>query len=270
LQDDEDEEEDPFQEEEHCRRAMEETIGGLLKNNPNAFVQYTEDIGKKLQQWLSSKDNMVLGLHLACDCLENLREKSHVLWPVFMSQVFNGIGDKDADVRTAAAYAINLAATIAQFREAAPDAFRRVAQVVTGPNPKKKDDSAKIAMDNAVAALFTLAFEQGDSCPQEVDAFFFALKRMPLKEDWEEAKKVHKKLATNLMAQHAGLIGANKKNLGQVLSVLIEVYKQENISEKELDDQIAVIFKQLGQNLQEYKSSFTEKQQKKIEKLLSS
>merc|ERR1712079_1003202 len=107
---------------------------------------------------------------------------------------------------------MNLAASIPQFEEAAPDAFRRLATVVGGPAPKRKDDSAKVAMDNAVAALLSLGFEKANACPPEVNPFAIALQKMPLKEDWEEAKKVHKKLVQNLVQQHAGLIGANQAN----------------------------------------------------------
>jgi hypothetical protein len=270
LQDDEDEEEDPLQEEEGCRRALEEVIGALMKNNPTGFLQYKSDLASQLQKWLSSKTNLVLALHFACDCLEHLKGESCQLWPIFMNHVFEGLGDKDADVRTAAAYAMNLAAVIPQFDEAAPEAFRRLAKVVGGPAPKKRDDTAKLAMDNAAAALFTLGFEKPNSCPPDVNAFAIALQRMPLKEDSEEAKKVHKKLVDNLMAQHAGLVGANQANLGKILSILIEVYKQDNTSTKELDAQIEQVFKSLPpQVLQANASSFTEKQQKKIEKMMS-
>eukprot|EP00427_Karlodinium_veneficum_P011921 CAMPEP_0169096962 /NCGR_PEP_ID=MMETSP1015-20121227/19272_1 /TAXON_ID=342587 /ORGANISM="Karlodinium micrum, Strain CCMP2283" /LENGTH=1123 /DNA_ID=CAMNT_0009157749 /DNA_START=60 /DNA_END=3431 /DNA_ORIENTATION=+ len=270
LQDDEDAEEDPLEEEEGCRRALEEVIGALMKNNPAGFLQYKSDFAAQIQKWLTSKSNLVLALHFACDCLEHLKSESCQLWPLFMNHVFEGIGDKDPDVRTAAAYAVNLAASIPQFDEAAPEVFRRLAQVVGGPAPKKRDDSAKIAMDNAVAALFTLGFEKAHCCPPEVNAFAIALQRMPLKEDTEEAKKVHKKLVDNLMAQHAGLVGANQANLGRILSILIEVYKQENTSNKELDALILQVFKTLPpQVLQGCASSFSEKQQKKIEKLMS-
>jgi len=54
------------------------------------------------------------------------------------------------------------------------------------------------------------------------------------------------------------------------LSILIEVYKQENTSNKELDTLILQVFKNLPpQVLQGCASSFSEKQQKKIEKLMS-
>jgi len=257
-------------EEEGCRRALEEVIGALMKNNPTGFLQYKSDLAAQVQKWLSSRTNLVLALHFACDCLEHLKGESCQLWPIFMNHVFEGVGDKDPDVRTAAAYAMNLAALIPQFDEAAPEAFRRLAKVVGGPAPKKRDDSAKLAMENAVAALFTLGFEKPNSCPQEVNAFALALQRMPLKDDFDEAKKVHKKLVDNLMAQHPGLVGANQANLGKILSILIEIYKQENTSTKELDAQIEQVFKSLpSQVLQANASSFTEKQQKKIEKMMS-
>mmetsp|Transcript_36039 Transcript_36039/g.57411 ORF Transcript_36039/g.57411 Transcript_36039/m.57411 type:complete len:596 (-) Transcript_36039:515-2302(-) len=270
LQDDEDAEEDPLEEEEGCRRSLEEVMGALMKNNPTGFLQYKNDFAQQVQKWLASKTNLVLALHFACDCIEHLKGESVQLWPIFMSHIFEGLHDKDPDVRCAAAYAVNLAAFLPQFEEAAPDAFRRLAQVITGPAPKKRDDPAKVAMDNAVAALFSLGFERGNSCPPEINAFATALQRMPLKEDHEEAKKVHEKLVTKVVAQHPGLLGANQANLGKILSVLVEVYKSESISKKEIDDAIIQIFKSLPpQVLQANAANFTEKQQKKIEKLMS-
>merc|ERR1719159_345623 len=178
-----------------------------------------------MQQWLAVPQNKVLALHLACDLLEHVKDASTPIWPVFMPPLFDALGDKDADARTAAAYAVNLASPIGPFSEAAPEAFRRLAKVVSQPAPKKRDEKAKVATENAVAALLELAIHKGNLCPPEINAFAMALEKMPLKADEEEAKKVHKQ------------------------------------SEKSNDEQILKIFQMMPRDLlMSYAPKFTEKQ----------
>jgi len=71
-----------------------------------------------------------------------------------------------------------------------------------------------------------------------------------------------------LLAEHAGLVGGGN-HLGPILSALAEVYKQENICEPETDEKILKIFNGLKANLGTWAGSFSEKQQKKVEKMLS-
>jgi hypothetical protein len=237
LQGDEDEEEsDPLAEEESCRRSYEEVIGALMQNSPSGFLQYRQDFATQLQKWMTSKDNLVLALHFACDLLEHLKGESCQLWPVFMPQVVDGLHDKDPDVRTAASYAVNLAAGIPQFAEAAPEVFRRVAKLLTGPAPKKRDEKAKVAMDNCVAAMLSLGMQRMENCPPEVNWSALVVKKLPLKDDEEEAKKVHAKVVDLVIGQHPQFLGPNQENVGKILSVLAEIYKQDNISTKEIDE----------------------------------
>jgi len=128
-----------------------------------------------------------------------------------------------------------------------------------------------MAMDNAVAALLSLAKEKSQLCPPEVPAWDLVLSKLPVKDDEDEAKKVHDKVVELLLAQNPGLVGENNKNLPKVLSILAEVYKQESMSKTEIDDKISKVFKMLPQNvIMGAAGSFTEKQQRKIEKMLSS
>jgi len=94
------------------------------------------------------------------------------------------------------------------------------------------------------------------------------VKKLPLKSDDEEAKKVHEIVVNLVLEQHAGLLGGD--NLGKTLSVLAEVYQQEDMATKETDANIKKIFQMIpADNLRNLQSSFTEKQAKKIEKMLS-
>merc|ERR1712226_522057 len=193
--------------------------------------------------------------------LEHLKEQSEPAWGVFMPGVFQGLSDQDSDVRTVAAYAINLAAPLERFGEAAPQAFRQLAQIVGNNPPKKRDSKAKLSYENAVAALLMLAKDKGAMCPPEVQAWSLVLSRLPLKEDEDEAKKVHKVIADLVLAQNAGLLGPDGSHLGKVLSVLAEVYEQEELCEKETDTKIRTIFQNIPRdNLMKVASSLSEKQ----------
>jgi len=269
--DEDDEDNDPHAEEEQLRRNYEEVLGAMMEVSPNEFMPCLQPVSQKVAQWVAQKETKVLGLYLACDLIQHMKDQSQGSWPLFMPKVFESIGDADPDARTAAAYAINLAASLPAFNEAAPEAFKRVAQVLTGPKPKKKDEKGKVAMDNAVAALLSLAKEKSQLCPPEVLAWDLVLSKLPVKDDEDEAKKVHDKVVELLLAQHPGLVGESNKNLPKVLSILAEVYKQESMSKTEIDDKIIKVFRMLPQNvIMGAAGSFSEKQQRKIEKMLSS
>jgi len=156
---------------------------------PQDFMQCLPVCGQKIEQWLSTKQHKTLALFLACDLILHLKEQSESVWPAFMPAVFQALQDSDPDVRTPAAYAINLASPLAKFDEAAPSAFKLLGQIVGGPAPKKRDDKGKVALDNAVSALMVLAKEKPALCPAEIPAWQLVVSKLPLKEDEEEAKK---------------------------------------------------------------------------------
>jgi len=271
INDEEGDDQDDDSQEEQCRRNFEELIGSVMQVAPEAFSQCLAGCGQKVSQWLAVQGNRVLALYLACDLIQHLKTASEPVWPAFMPQVMQYLRDEDSELATAAIYAVNLAAPLPSFRDAAPQAFQALAQILNGPKPKKRDEKAKLKFDNAMAAMLSLAVERQDCCPPDIQSFAIALAHMPLREDEDEAKKVHAKLVELVLQQHAGLLGPDKTNLGRILSIFAEVYHQENISEKEMDEKIVYIFKNVGADLlKACANCFTEKQQRKIEKIMSS
>lgn len=269
---DEEEDDDDGDSEEQLRRNYEEVLGAMMQVSPAEFMPCLPRCAERIQQWVTTPQTKVLGLYLACDLLQHLKDQSESAWPVFMPCIFNSLGDTDADARTAAAYAINLAAPLSKFAEASPEAFKRLAQLVSGAKPKKRDDKGKLAYDNAVAALLAMAKEKPQLCPPEINAWDLVISRLPLRDDDDEAKKVHEKIVDLVLAQNDGLLGGpDKKNIASVLAILAEIYKTENICNKETDEKILQVFKMIPQQmLLGFAARFTEKQQKKIEKMLSS
>lgn len=270
LQGDEDDH-DGDEEEDSARRCLEDAIGSLMQVSPDDFAaQVLSTCGERLTQWLQHKQCRALALFLGCDLLDKLKEKSQPVWSVMMPAIFSGLHDEDADIRIPCAYAVGLAAPLPSFAQAAPDAFRKLAALVTAPPPKKKDDQGKIAMDNCVSALFLLARYQSPQCPPEINAWQFVVNKLPIRDDEDEAKKVHRGLVELIAEQNAGLLGPDNCHLGKVLSALAEVYKQEGLSTTEIDTGICNLFKRLPlEAVSRLAASFSEKQQKKIEKMLS-
>jgi hypothetical protein len=272
LQGDEDDDDfDPVEDEKSLRKTYSGVLGALMKANPDAMAAHLNMFSQRMQMWFTSKDDYCVALQFCCDLLEHLKEKCCPIWPIFMSKIFESLTHKEDDIRIAAAYAVNLASAIPQFAEAAPQAFKGVAQVVAGKAAKKREESAKCAMDNAVAALFALARNMPQQCPPDINAMGLVLSKLPLKADLEEAKKVHKLLVQLLQQELAGLIGASQENLGKILSIMAEIHKQDDCSDEEIDAMILTVFKAIpAAVLQQNAGAFTEKQQKRIEKMLTS
>lgn len=269
---DEDEEDEDLEDpEDNARRRYEEAIGAVMKANPDACVPVQQPLVDKMKAWLPQKDNKVLALYLACDLLEHMGERNVPLWPQFMEEVVKNLHDEDPDARQAAAYAVNLASKIPQFGAAAPTVFKMLAQWLAQKAPKKREEKAKAAVDNAVAAMMQLAFHHHAQKPPEIDAWMMVLDKLPLRNDQEEGKKAHYLVMDLLLKEYQPLLGPNAQNLGKVLGCLAEIYEHEGMSDKELDKRIEETFKKIPDGiLQQHATNFSEKQKLRIQKFKTS
>merc|ERR1711959_731810 len=110
-QKDEEDEEDEYGDvdEETCRKAYTEVLGACMKCSPEAFMKSGAPVFAPLmQQWLLTKQHKVLALFLFCDMVEHLQEHSQPFWDWGMQAVLSNLHDKDAGVRQACAYCVNL------------------------------------------------------------------------------------------------------------------------------------------------------------------
>jgi len=270
LQGDEDDDEKIAEDEGQLRISLQEALGAVMESNAEQFLQCLPECSLNLTNWLQVKQYRIIAMFLACDLVKNLHKESQPTWPVFMPCIFQSLSDKDVDVRIPACYLINLAAPFPDFSEAAPQAFKQLAQIVNAPAPKKRKERQKIALENAVAALLMLARHQGVHCPPEVPAWELVVQKLPLKEDNAEAKVVHEAIVDLVIEQNPGLLGKDNAHLSKILSCLAEVYCQEEVCTKETDTKILQVFQNLPQSkVVELARGFTEKQQKRIEKMLT-
>lgn len=264
-----DEDEDEVEQEIVCRRHLVEVLEAVMSTAPQAFAPCLPHCAEKLQQWLGRKEDRVLAMDLASNIVEHLGENGKSVWPVFMPTMVNALDSTVSDERLEAAYVMNLAAPIPAFAELAPTAIQKLSAGL-GQKVKKKDLKAKMAVDNAAAALIRLAQHQASSIPSGIDLWGLALSKFPLRDDADEGKKMHKLLVDLVLQQHPGALGPNNANLGRLLSIFAEVHALEAISDKECDINIEKVFKMLPQEvLQSLASNFSEKQRKKIEAILT-
>merc|ERR1712070_569390 len=87
---DEDEDENIDEDEEEYRKNCLEMLGGVMEVQPDAFAQdqIMQGLQAKFQQWLQDPNNRVIGLYLACEVVDKLKQRSVPLWPAFMPMVF--------------------------------------------------------------------------------------------------------------------------------------------------------------------------------------
>jgi len=267
-----DEDEDEQDQELLCRRHLVEVLEGVMLSAPQVFITCLPFCSQKLQQWLAVKDNRVLAMDLASNIVEHLGENGKPVWPVFMPTMISALESDDAEERLEAADIMNVAASVPAFAEVAPTVFQKLANLlgVQKKAPKKRNLMSKMALDNAVAALVRMSQHQAAACPAGLDCWGLALSKCPLRDDQDEGKKTHKILVELVLKQHEGILGPNFANLGKLLSIFAEVHSVEAMSDTECDAGIEKIFKTLPQDLvKSHVSSFSEKQIKKIEIIMS-
>jgi len=266
-----DEDDDDTDSELVCRRHLVEVLEGVMITAPQVFVSCLQFCSQKLQAWLIRKEDKVLAMDLASNIVEHLGENGKSVWPVFMPIMIQALESEDAEERLAAADIMSTAAKIPAFAEVAPTVFQKLAALLSSQkkSAKKKDIMAKMALDNAVAALVNLSRHQAAACPAGLDCWGLALSKCPLREDAEEGQKTHKVLVELVLTQHQGILGANNANLGKLLSIFAEVHSVEEISDSECDAGIEKIFKMLPQDVvKSHFANFSEKQMKKIETIM--
>eukprot|EP00928_Gymnodinium_smaydae_P028185 TRINITY_DN2155_c2_g2_i1.p1 TRINITY_DN2155_c2_g2~~TRINITY_DN2155_c2_g2_i1.p1 ORF type:complete len:1130 (-),score=342.11 TRINITY_DN2155_c2_g2_i1:133-3522(-) len=266
-----DEDEDWDAEELRRRLCFEEVLAAVMEVAPAEFEPCLPECARRLEAWFQQKPGVLLALTLAGDMVRHLGVKSLPVWPIVMPNALRALRGQELEPRAAAAYVVNIAAPLPPFAEAAPEAFRCLAAIAGGPSPSRRDTKARVALDHAVAALLSLARAQPGACPAEVPAWSLVAKGLPLREDSDEAKKVHAAVADLVLEQHAGLLGGERRaHLGEVLGALAEIYGTESMCGEATGQKIRQVFLSAPRaELQALAGTFTEKQRKKIEKMVA-
>jgi len=265
--------EDDWDEQHEANVALKDVLESLMECNPTVFAKNALPlVGTLMKTLLATKDpkfkhnDQLLAFFLAASALSTLKENSYPLWEIFMEKVLGAVHDNSAEFRETAAYIINLAARVAHFGVVARTAHDKIMIVLQGQKKfaKKKDDMHKMAADNMTAALLQLLiYHDLPSSSWET-----LLNHLPLRTDTLEGEKAHADVLRLLKEQHRGLLGPEQKYTAKVLGVLAEVYGSEG-SNDELNRDLHSTFLQIPEHvLRSLQSQFSEKQKKKINRVL--
>jgi len=141
---------------------------------------------------------------------------------------------------------------------------------VKSPKPKNKDTNGKLAYDNAIAALTVACIHCPTLAPEgNVDRLWdeAIFNKLPIRFDEDESQKLNEYLFEKVSAQDPNTLGAGNKRLGRLLGLFSDVYSTELVSD-ELKEKIKNALSSMDRG-QLTSMSFTEKQQKKISKIIA-
>jgi hypothetical protein len=135
---------------------------------------------------------------------------------------------------------------------------------------KNKDTNGKLAYDNAIAALTVACIHCPALAPEgNVDRLWeeAIFQKLPIRYDEDESQKLNEYLFDRVSAQDPNTLGANSCRLPKLLGLFSDIYSTELVSD-ELKEKIKVALVGMDR-AQLTQMSFTEKQQKKISKIIA-
>lgn len=243
-----------------------EVVGVIMEVYKDSFLQGgVEHFLPMVQMFLTPGQNVpdrYLALHLADDILDKLGHEGVALWPSFIGQVLTSIHDDDAWIRQAAAYGIMHGGRLAEFAQFAAKAATAVSEVIA--HPQAKADGNLEATEAAVAALGVLCRWQGTQIGDPDRLLQQWVHALPLQVDVELAGQTHALLMVFVREGHPVL----QRQVGKVCQILLEIYNRETSTEA-LNADIRRTFKEMGeQNLRQMNARLTEKQRKRIQKII--
>lgn len=212
--------------------------------------------------------DFTLAAYITCDLFELLEEKSISCWPRLMPHLLNGLHHSNADIRHTSAFALNCASKMKEFAPYVTDVVQRILAVCSGAMkfPKKHDDVSSEAVDNMVSALYyIMKRHEMPINDQVIDVLY---NNIPLLHDTTEGLKVHKDLLDALQNNNPKFCGPQGQYVGTLIGKFSEIYLGE-ASDDDLNLAIKSTFGSLGnERLAQLQASFTDKQKRKIERVL--
>eukprot|EP00929_Paragymnodinium_shiwhaense_P090732 TRINITY_DN5086_c0_g1_i5.p1 TRINITY_DN5086_c0_g1~~TRINITY_DN5086_c0_g1_i5.p1 ORF type:complete len:1145 (-),score=410.23 TRINITY_DN5086_c0_g1_i5:487-3921(-) len=279
---DDEEEEDyrDFRGPQSVRYALADALTSLLKANKDAFVEVVLPDYMKLVVALIGENkheaDRGLGFYIADDVVEVLKDKSVPYWNGFMNQALNGVTDKSALVRQYATSTIGNGAECQAFHPMAQAAASQVFSVLQKQGERYRRRRAMkmdqrqtmLSVDACIRAMGQICeFQEAKLGEHAAMGWKMWLQNLPVKYDVQIAQKVHTQLLS-LAARNHPFLG-QPENMVKALSVFADTFKSKT-STKELDKAMATAVSQIGEdNLKQMCSGFTDKQQKKVESMVS-
>jgi len=248
-EEEEDEREAEAEREETLIQSLVECLGQLFKVHASSLLPMFQElllpIFQGMLQPTAIPSDRVAALCVFDDIIEHCSndggatEYARTLFPVFLQYST----DLAVEVRQAAVYGLGVLAqhdSGASFGAAEQQqAAERLLGVIEHPEAFNQDNAS--ASDNAASAL-------GKLCKRSPEIAAVALPRLlnvlPLKNDKEEARLVHKQLVDMVLASNANLLGASMERLPDVICVFGQVLGTDLI-DPEVAEPIGNLLKQV-------------------------
>mmetsp|Transcript_62529 Transcript_62529/g.167479 ORF Transcript_62529/g.167479 Transcript_62529/m.167479 type:complete len:1100 (+) Transcript_62529:67-3366(+) len=279
---DEDEDEDEQQEmmEWGVQEQTLEVLGAVMEHYPDEFVGCSLEAARQtlveFHQLASAGRRKAVHLKvlLAVDLVHYLGPRVLTHWPDLIPIIMDSVPSQDMDVRQAAAYGLIHAARRPEFAELAPKGFQALVGVVqetrggkikkTGMDRREWDS----ACDNALAALLELLVHHQASL-QADEGWKIFVDALPLRVDEEEAVRVHKQVLHLMQSRHEKLLGPQNGNLVQLVRSFASCYTTERLDDEGRELVNKMMCQIPEQWFSQHASEFNEKQQKRIQKIVS-
>eukprot|EP00746_Dinoflagellata_sp_MGD_P162698 gnl/MRDRNA2_/MRDRNA2_90374_c0_seq1.p1 gnl/MRDRNA2_/MRDRNA2_90374_c0~~gnl/MRDRNA2_/MRDRNA2_90374_c0_seq1.p1 ORF type:complete len:1144 (-),score=262.67 gnl/MRDRNA2_/MRDRNA2_90374_c0_seq1:112-3543(-) len=276
LEEDDAEEIAGDEDDEALRIHLNEIVGALMQHHPDIFIAeglqaYLILVDQLMQRSMqittdSQLEDRKLALFVICDLLEHLGEKVVPHWPKFIEHLLSCIVHEKQELRQPACYGTSLAAKQAAFGKYATEVATKLSEIIIaarqGKQKKKKDKPVQACADNAVTALAEILMNhQAVANRSELWSIWQA--GLPCETDDEEAVKNHKLLLRLVEQQMPEILGDSQQNLPRFLGIFIDVYKTE-LADEATSNGIGKLFRSAGPQLEKYASHFTDKQKKKV------
>jgi hypothetical protein len=280
IEEDDAEEEAGDEDDEALRIHLNEIAGALMQHHPDIFIAeglqaYLTLVDQLIQRSMqitteSQLEDRKLAVFVICDFLEHLGEKAVPHWPKFIEHLLGCIVHEKQELRQPACYGASLAAKQAEFAPYATEVAKKLSEIIIaarqGKKKKKSDRPVQACADNAVSALAEILLNhQGVANRAELWSVWHG--GLPCETDDEEAVKNHKLLLRLVEQQMPEVLGEGQQNLPRFLGIFIDVYKSE-LADDATSNGIAKLFRSAGPQLEKYASAFSDKQKKKVQRIM--
>jgi len=260
------------EEEQELRQSASNCITAVMTHHPDDFVAEGMPLSLRLLQNLlqpsRSSGDRRLGLYMASSLCEHLGERAVGEWPGFLPQVLQDISCEDAEVRAPACYAASFAARQAAFAPRALETAQKLAEIVTrgrAGGKKKSEKPGQMAADNALSALAEVLTHHEAAVGELRSRLWGAwVAGLPCQEDEAEGVRNHGMLLQLVQRRKPEVLGAKGEAVPRLLSILVDIY-QTKMADDITSWGIGQLLAGAGEaQLEQYATSFTEKQKKKL------
>ncbi|CAD7938803.1 unnamed protein product [Amoebophrya sp. A120] len=249
-------------------------IGGLMQHHREEFAQEGFALHSQLMtECINSPDPELVrvGRLIAADFLEHMPNHTKTLWPTVLPKLIVAVDTKSIpEVVQAGAFALSMLVKEPEFAltgetKNVADRCAKYVEKVAGWKKGSLPKGMQFASDNCLACLGNLLLAHGTQLGENEARGMWQgwMKCLPLKEDEEEAVRVHESLVDLVLAQDQRVLA----NLDEAVRVMTLVYKTPMANQR-INEKIVKIVRGVSSTLLEKAiSGFSKKLQAKVRRI---